>query len=233
MKTRGYKSGFTLVEMVVVVAVIVLLVSMVVGVARHIDAQGKERLCRDTIALLGNALEQFHDFGYEYRDNYADRGLVFPLDCNDDSSAAARRDALVSTIKDSLEVMTVTIEPVNPARPIVHQYEYSGSEGLYFFLSQVPDCRKTLDKIDRSLLTNKDNNGNEMKLVINTPAGPSFPLVRIIDPWKVPLRYDYYDDSLSPLPPNPATRKTFPLITSAGPDGLFDTSDDISNVKAK
>ena len=82
MKTRAYKTGFTLIEMIVVIAIIAILVSMVATIAKRIDDQGKERLTRATITLLGNALEQFRDFGYEYKDttNYA--GLVFPLDCN-------------------------------------------------------------------------------------------------------------------------------------------------------
>ncbi len=81
MKTRAYKTGFTLIEMIVVIAIIAILISMVVTIAKRIDDQSKERLTRETIALLGNALEQFRDFGYEYKDaDYA--GLVFPLDCN-------------------------------------------------------------------------------------------------------------------------------------------------------
>ncbi len=68
MKPGSLKSGFTLIEMLLVVAIIAILVSMVVGIAKRIDDQGKERLCRNTIALIGNALEQFRDFGYEYKD---------------------------------------------------------------------------------------------------------------------------------------------------------------------
>ena len=81
MRTRAYKSCFTLIETLLVVAIIAILVSMVIGVAKRVDDQSKERLCRNTIALIGNALEQFRDFGYEYKSNdYA--GLTFPLDCN-------------------------------------------------------------------------------------------------------------------------------------------------------
>ena len=51
MKPGSLKSGFTLIEMLVVVAIIAILVSMVVGVTKRIDDQRKERLCRSTIAL--------------------------------------------------------------------------------------------------------------------------------------------------------------------------------------
>ena len=82
MRTRAYKTGFTLIEMVMVIAIIAILVSMVIHIAKRIGDQSKERLCRETITLIGNALEQFRDFGYEYKDaDYA--GLTFPLDCND------------------------------------------------------------------------------------------------------------------------------------------------------
>ena len=234
MRTRAYKSGFTLIEMLVVVAIIAILVSMVVGITKRIDDQSKERLCRNTIALVGNALEQFRDFGYEYK-NAGFTGFTFPLDCNNFSDSD-----LTYTIQLALNLplLSVTIQPVDPAKPVTHRSEYSGSETLYFFLNQVPDCRTTLDKIDKSLLTNKDEAGNEMNLVVN---GVSYPLMRFIDPWKTgilpgkTLRYDYYNDryiELSPpVFPDPATKKTFPVITSAGPDGIFDTADDISNVK--
>jgi type II secretory pathway pseudopilin PulG len=227
MKSGSLKSGWTLVEILVVIAIIIILISVMAGVAKRIDDQGKERLCRSTLTLIDNALEQFRDFGYEYKSaDFA--GLVFPLDCND---YPVQRDVLIPTLRKALGATTVTIEPNDLARPITHQYEYSGSEALYFFLSQVPDCRVTIDKIDKSLLTNKDNVGNEMKLVID---GVSYPLIRIIDPWGSTLRYDYYyDDTLFPLKPELATRKTFPVITSAGPDKQFGTGDDVSSREPK
>jgi len=67
--------------MVMVIAIVAILVSMVISIARRIGDQGKERLTKGTIALIGSALEQFRDFGYDYRNNdYA--GLTFPIDCN-------------------------------------------------------------------------------------------------------------------------------------------------------
>ena len=241
MKTRAYKSGFTLIEMLVVVAIIAILVSMVVGVAKRIDDQSKERLCRNTIALVGNALEQFRDFGYEYKDSYYD-GLVFPLDCTGFGIITGTypypnipdtlHNALYSS--SSFDPPNITILPVAQHAP-----DFSGSEALYFILSQVPDCRATLDKIDKSLLTNiGTDHVTPITITINFGAtSQTLPFTRIVDPWGTTLRYDYYPDYADYTGTIPyqnyrdSAKRTFPVITSAGPDKIFDTADDISNVK--
>ena len=239
MKTRAYKSGFTLIEMLLVVAIIAILVSMVVGIAKRIDDQSKERLCRNTIALIGNALEQFRDFGYEYKSNdYA--GLTFPLDCNNLSATNSDPYLALQIVLRNAIYPPSSITFVN----IYGAYDpkFSGSAAMYFILSQVPDCRTTLDKIDKSLLTNLGTDGNPMTISIEgvSVVIATYPCTRIIDPWGMTLRYDYYPDRKD----NPTGsfqyyidhvrtpgKKTFPVITSAGPDKIFDTADDISNVK--
>ena len=62
MKTRKYKHGLSLVEMLIVVAVIALLATMVIGVASRIDNQSKEKLLDSTFALLEGALEEYREF---------------------------------------------------------------------------------------------------------------------------------------------------------------------------
>jgi len=213
--------AFTLIEMLIVIAVIAILVSVVVGLARRMDNQGKERLTENTIALIGNALEQFRDFGYQYSNSsYAE--FHFPLDCNDYPNP---KGLLELTLQDALAVTSVSV-----VGPVAHQPGYSGSEALYFFLSQVPQCRKTLDRIDESLLTDRDENHN--RLVLNV-AGRQYPLLRFIDPWGTALRYDYYYEDIFPVLPSPNTKRTFPQITSAGADRIFNTHDDISNIDTK
>jgi prepilin-type N-terminal cleavage/methylation domain-containing protein len=232
MKSGSIKSGFTLIEMVLVISIIVILVSMVIGVAKRMDDQAKERLCKNTLTLVGNALEQFRDFGYEYKDaNYA--GLVFPLDCNNFGDVG-----LQNTFRNAI------YPPAPPSILVIiaggaYDLNFSGSAAMYFILSQVPVCRTTLDKIDKSLLTAIGTDGYPIKIEIAVSGVIAFeyPFTRIIDPWGTTLRYDYYDDyivSFVPMTyPNQTTKKTFPVITSAGPDKKFGTNDDISNIQQK
>jgi prepilin-type N-terminal cleavage/methylation domain-containing protein len=229
MKPGSHKSGFTLIEMLAVVAIIAILVSMVISVTRHVDDQRKERLCRSTIAIIGNALEQFRDFGYEYKDNYY-AGLTFPIDCNGFNDLTIFQNSIHNALY-STTPPTVIIDNIGWAQ---HDPSFSGSEALYFVLSQVPDCRTTLDKIDKSLLTNKGID-KVTDITITIQSSPTitmtYPFIRIIDPWGKTLRYNYYDKTLVGMWPVIGTQKTFPVVTSAGPDRQFDTADDISNVK--
>ena len=228
MKARRCKLGVTLIEMLIVVAIVALLASVVIGLVVRMDNQGKERLTKNTITLIANALEQFHDYGYQYRNsNYAE--FRFPLDCNDDPNPVPK-GILVPMLQNGLGLAPVVLDSLDVAKPAIHQPWYSGSEALYFFLSQVPDCKKTLDRIDKSLLTDRDENHNRMILIV---AGRQYPLLRFIDSWGTTLRYDYYYEDIFPLLPDPRTKRTFPQIASAGPDRVFNTRDDISNIDTR
>ncbi len=222
MKSYKDKTGVTLVEMLIVVAIIALLASMVIGIAARIDNQGKEQLAKGTIAILTNALEQFRDYGYRYPGpDYAD--FVFPLDCNGlDVVAALPILSLQKTLCNALGATDVSIMPLD----VLHKPEYSGSEVLYFFLSKVPESRKTLDKIDSSLITNLSFDKLPMEIHIAFLGGTKvYPLHRIIDPWGTTLHYDYYNELIL----DPKSKRTFPVITSAGPDRIFGTADDITS----
>ncbi len=62
MKTRKYKFGLSLVEMLVVVGIIALLATMVISVASRIDSQSKEKGLMSTFALLEGALEEYREY---------------------------------------------------------------------------------------------------------------------------------------------------------------------------
>ena len=72
------------------------------------------------------------------------------------------------------------------------------------------------------MITNIGDTGGELTITVD---GKVYPLFRIIDPWKETLNYDYYDEFWV----DPATKRNFPLITSAGPDRIFGNADDITN----
>jgi len=62
MKSYKYKHGVTLVEILVVVAIIALLASMVIGISARIDNQSKERCLESTFALLECALQEYCEY---------------------------------------------------------------------------------------------------------------------------------------------------------------------------
>jgi prepilin-type N-terminal cleavage/methylation domain len=213
MKRYEHRTGLTLVEMLIVIAIIAILAVMVISVATRIENRAKEQLTESTIALLNDALTQFNDYGYQYKNAYAE--FKFPLDCTGFSQAD-----LKTTLENALGATTVAIVGVNDPN-------YSGSEVLYFFLSQVPESRQTLDKIDKALITNKTGkNGSAMILTIDST---SYSLYGIIDPWKTPLRYDYYYEGAPTVADMVKTKRAFPVLTSAGSDRTFGTNDDIKS----
>ena len=226
MKSDANKTGLTLIEMLIVVAIVVILTTMVIGLAGRVTDQSKEQLTRNTIGILTSALGQFRDYEYRYKvPTYVD--FDFPLDVIEPALGLPPADILIPTLSQEFG-LAVLIEPVNPGDPINHKLEYTSSELLYFFLSRVPECRKTLDKIDGSLITDKDDNGYRMRINIGTEY---YPLLRIVDPWDTTLLYDYCYEQLLPSGSTRIIRKTFPVIISAGPDKQFGNTDDISSRK--
>ncbi len=134
MKSYANKAGLTLIEMLIVVAIVVILTTMVIGLAGRVNDQSKEQLTRNTLAILDSALRQFHDYEYRYpHPNYFD--LKFPLDCN----------GIPDT--ELISALGATALPTGG---------YSRSDIWCFFLSRIPSSRKTLDKIDESLKQRTD-----------------------------------------------------------------------------
>jgi prepilin-type N-terminal cleavage/methylation domain-containing protein len=214
MKTCKYKTGFTLVEMLVVIAIVAVLATLIAGVASRVETREKEKHCRSTLVLLGTALTQFHDYGFSYDKDSDYAAFGFPLDCNDFSPG---------------ELENVLGKALNADVSIsggVHDANDSSNEVMYLLLSMVPTSRETLEKIDRKLIASR-----EATITID---GRVYPLLRVLDPWGTALWYDYYDELPPPLTSTEVdnmekSAKSFPLVTSAGPDRLFGTDDDITN----
>ncbi len=219
MRSYENKTGLTLVEMLIVVAIVVILTTMVIGLAGRINDQSNEQLTKNTIGIMTAALRQFHDYEYRYKAPIYTE-FDFPLDCTFFNDVD-----IGNTVAGALGATSALVSggDLNP--------EFSAGEGLYFILSQVPECRKTLDRIDESLITNLgDVTNNQPRIITITYQGgimKEYPLLRIIDPWGTTLRYKYYDN----MTLDPRSKRTFPVITSAGPDKKFGNTDDISSRK--
>jgi prepilin-type N-terminal cleavage/methylation domain-containing protein len=83
MKSYENKTGLSLVEMLIVVAIVVILTAMVIGLAGRIDNQSKEQLTRSTIALLESSLQEYHDYGGTFP-------VSLSVDANQNSEALYR-----------------------------------------------------------------------------------------------------------------------------------------------
>ncbi len=230
MMATKHNDGLTLVEMLVVLGIIVVLATIGIRITMRMDTQAKENALRETFALLSSALEQFHDYGYTYAPTsvYANTGFDFPPDC-DGFLVVHLQETLKATLgADSIQI-------TNHVKSVDEEYvEYSGCEVLYFFLSRVPPVAEVLKGLNAALVTNQNGGGRPVEISIN--GGPLESLPRVIDPWGTTLRYDYYEvrqatgaPTSTPPAPIPATRRNFPVLTSAGPDRRFGTADDIDS----
>ena len=211
MKSCRNKYGLTLVEVLIVIAIIAILTTIVIGVAGRVQDRANEYLIKNTLVICTTSLRQFGEYTYIYEGQYSD--LRYPIDCNDFES-----EEIKSALQTALGGQSVTIFAVP---------EYSGCEMMYFFLNRVPSSREILEKIDSSLIKSEDSSGIIRTMKIGSR---DYTLLRIVDPWGKTLRYDYYDENLTYYSPQrEKSKKNFPVITSAGPDGIFDTSDDITS----
>ncbi len=224
------KNGFTLVEILITVAIIVVLASIVVALVGRFDSQAKQKKLEAAFYIINSALEDFKESNFKYYDNTAAPRFYpnynYPLDFNDTATGTARTELIIAlgltNTNDDLIIVPPNIDP-----------EFSGCAVMYFLLSRVPGNKAILEKIDKSLITNLDTQNNFMSITITrNGVSQDEPFYRIVDPWGTTLRYDYYDEIIPATNPNRyKTRRNFPLLTSAGPDKLFGTVDDIKSIK--
>jgi prepilin-type N-terminal cleavage/methylation domain-containing protein len=227
MKVLRLKTGFTLIEMLLVVAVMAILSSVLIAMAGKIQNKANTRLMENTFSLIDSALQEYQDFGYkldlakipagERLDFYS--SLKFPADCNGFDTAG-----LEAELADTLNANSVTIEDED------RFFEYAGIEAMVFMLRKVPASRQLLEEVDDSLLSD-ENTSRKMNVTLASALDPQrdYFLIRINDPWGEALRYDYYDESLSDYSDRQDTVKNFPMLKSAGPDKIFGTADDITS----
>ncbi|MCK4960345.1 MAG: type II secretion system protein [Planctomycetes bacterium] len=201
MNERIKNRGFTLLEIIVVVAVLAILASLVVGVGRRLREQAEERLAKGAIDIIVLALDEYYSFHGKYPFEAIQPYISTDLKLLDDLTDGTS-DGIDGTVGGTG----------------THNDLYSSSEALFYFLDNTPTSRGLIRTISATLISNKGDNGLPLTITI-TGSSSAIDLVRFIDPWGKSLRYTY-DRSTD----------SFPLVESAGVDGDFTTvGDNISS----
>jgi prepilin-type N-terminal cleavage/methylation domain-containing protein len=208
MKARKRQAGFTLIEILVVVAIIVLLATGMVKVAQTARTRAQERVTKGTISMLVSALAEYK--------NFHDRGSGFefpeePVVWNDKNewlnllSYGLRVDVanLFIDLGDHGQFTWEDDVDLDEMRLALATIEF-----LYCVMEDVPGCKAILEKLPVDVAVNDDNDSVTIR-------GQAKSLLEVNDAWGHPLWYEYRGPG------------NFPAITSAGPDGLFNTADDI------
>jgi len=192
MKRKQNKTGLTIAEILVAIAIVAILAVGLYSVGSYVETQSKITLTESTIETLVAALDEYHDFYGK-----------FPFDADENygrNELKANSNGLDGDVTDKAG---------NSLPAADYNDVYASGEALYHFLNKCPSSKKIVNSINLSLLTNKDNKNREYFFEFNSDPGQAYPLRHIIDPWETPLRYTYEQGD------------NFPVITSAGRDGKF------------
>lgn len=236
METYRKHFGITLVDMLLAVAIIAILTTIVLTAATSIQHKAGVQKCDGILAAVNTALHSYAEFDYDLPLSSAMnddetafyRSLKFPPDCNE--YAIGDVENLIEDVLNRNEV-SVSIDDVGE--------DFDPNGVMYFFLNRLPKCRQALKRIDPEYITCTQNKSGDYQSITVTAGNRDrvYPWNRIVDPWGKALKYDYYDET-EVLNNNfgdaVETLRNFPLVTSAGPDGIFNTDDDITNrIKTK
>lgn len=228
------KKGFTLVEILLAVAIVAVLTVVLLISTSGLRRESQIRFTESTLGIIMTALQQYHEFWGDWPPQVDDTTTTTP----DPWSKTAIRKAMGAT------GLSGTWPPAG------HSDDNTFSEALYLRLYRTPPSRKIIDRMPSGpKLINKPQRKTGRMLVFdplptatdypNTPTSvktsdnPSVELnlYRFVDAWENPLRYEYRKQGQNIPGTDPVeTYKTtdqFPTVRSAGPDGVFNTADDI------
>ena len=198
MRRRYGQSGMSLMELLVALAIILILISALVGIGSYVKTRASVDLTKGMLEVLSTSLEQYYaDFNnFPFETNVAFDEVTFETTFLPVVANVVPDGSLEETDGAGITVSTAS------------------SAALFYFLDKNPSSRSIAGAVADSLVTNKDASGTPIKIDI---GGMAYDLPRYIDPWKMSIRYEYL------------TGTAFPVLTSAGPDKIFDTPDDITS----
>ena len=203
MARKRRQFGFTLVEMLVTLAVVLILISAVARLGQYVKTRASVQLTQSALAVIDTALQQY----------YADfTAFPFSTDVNSDGISndvylKTHLETLLTAAINAVDLMEKDGREVNQS--------FASSAGLFWFLHRSPNSRSIAEAVTPSLVAVKHPQETQQKLTA-TVGGTAYDLPRFIDPWGMSLRYTYVPSA-----------DTFPKVMSAGPDKEFGTADDI------
>lgn len=211
MRTGVRQSAFSLVEMVVVLATILILAGALLGVGRYLTVRANIDLTNSELEVIATALQQYYDdfemFPVTVKDYNSD-GTPDPYDekhLEYDLNGTVQPD-------NAIDELIAKVSSDIPA----DSYAPASSSALFYFLDKNPNSRKIVEALTDSLISSKDVAGQSIQITL-TATGQTIDLPRFIDAWGTSILYVYTDDT------------AFPILTSAGPDMTFGTPDDLTN----
>lgn len=210
MRDRVRQSAFSLVEMVVVLAVILILAGALLGVGRYLTVRASVDLTKSQLEIIATALQQYYDDFDK-----------FPFDTPDtNGNGFFGDDYLVADLEAGLQgVVSGTLpdyEAINSTPPPdTFVISSASSAALFYYLDKNPNSRKIVEALTDSLISSMLTADQTIQIALT--AGQTIDLPRFIDAWGTSIRYEYIDGT------------AFPTLTSAGPDMTFGTDDDIVN----
>ncbi len=215
MRPKGRKNGFTLVELLTVLAILVILAGALLKVSKYVRDRASEGLTESTITVIVTALEQYHN------DNKGSDGKhKFPFIA--DYVVTLQISGFVTAdLDDLIEAdLGFVADEVTITAPMPENDEYASIEAMVYFLNRSYNSSQILSAISGKFITSKDNSSGALTAQWDVVGSSSFPpiktipLIRIVDVWGNAFRYAY------------APGESFPVILSAGQDGDFSTAGD-------
>lgn len=251
MGTFGKNKGFTLIEVMIALAIVVIVGAVFLSIAQKLETSGNELLTKSTINVLETALEQFEISGYQLRhadkspyDNHEHNGITYlsysyPPDCRDyhDWFEVNPKKTFLFVASDS----DAKWRNIDEVFEDIFRFDFS-NEPTVSITATYTD--KTAEKTDNRywagslsmlVVLNKVPACKDILGAISTrniqrtdETGAVMALTIDSEPKEIYLITDAWG---KPLKYWYDGAQAFPIIQSAGADGKFDTADDIVNSK--
>ncbi len=165
------KNAFTLIEVLVTLAIIMILVGVLAGTGQYLRTRSETQLTASAIEIINTALEQYHE---QYR--------AFPFKNSDETGDAIADPYSLDHFKTDLKAdITSGTLTDNDA----------SSAALYYYLNRCGDSKAILDTLSDRMISTLDATGKQIKMVI---GGVTYTVPRFIDAWGMSLRYEYLDN---------------------------------------